>query len=329
MTGAEFSGVDIDLLADYVGGALDGTPDEAVVAALITEDAAWRDAYAVLTGGAGTVTEQLQALGSVAEPMPADVVARLDAALLDAAGHEDVRSSALIDDVSGGATVGPAVMEPGTDGAAPARHLVAVPSGSRSKRARSLRWAAPVGIAAGVLAFAGFGLQQQFVGGASEDTAATAGSAAELPAPLAAGSEEGALREGSALTESGTDYRRDTLAQAGRRRVSVPPPQLGEGQAGDFRKSLPSSGQMPAASASALDRLRAQDALRACIEAIAAEQGAGVITPQSIDFARFDGAPAVIVEFTTTAGGSWVWASGPACGMSGVGADKLASVKVG
>ena len=28
MTGAEFSGVDIDLLADYIGGALEGTPDE-------------------------------------------------------------------------------------------------------------------------------------------------------------------------------------------------------------------------------------------------------------------------------------------------------------
>jgi hypothetical protein len=37
----------------------------------------------------------------------------------------------------------------------------------------------------------------------------------------------------------------------------------------------------------------------------------------------------VIVEFTTTDGGSWVWASGPACGTPGVGADKLASVKVG
>jgi len=168
VTGAEFSGVDIDLLADYVGGALDGTPDEAVVAALITEDAAWRDAHALLSDGVAAVTGQLHALGSVAEPMPVDVIARFDAALLTATDAPEIA------DPSGGATVAPAVMEPGTDGAAPARHLVAVPSGSRGKRARLLRWAAPVGIAAGVLAFVGFGFQQQFADGGSEDSASTA-----------------------------------------------------------------------------------------------------------------------------------------------------------
>jgi hypothetical protein len=307
VTGAEFSGVDLDLLADYVGGALDGTPDEAVVTALITEDAAWRDAHALLSGGVAAVTGQLQALGRAVEPMPADVFARLDAALHDAA------------ELSGGAPAGPAVMEPGTDGAAPERHLVAVPSGSRSKRARRLRWAAPVGIAAGVLAFVGFGFQQQFAGGGSEDTA-TAGSAAEQAMPQAAGAQ--ALP----LTASGTDYRRRTLEQAGGDQTMLAPPEL-HGESGGFRKALPSPGQAPGSSG--LDRLRVQEALRACLDAIAAEQGAGAISPQLIDFARFDGAPAVIVEFTTTAGGTWVWAVGPACGAPGSGAAKLASVKVG
>jgi hypothetical protein len=77
-----------------------------------------------------------------------------------------------------------------------------------------------------------------------------------------------------------------------------------------------------------LDRLRVQEALRACIEAISEQHGAGEIVPQTVDFARFDGAPAVVVEFAA-ADGSWVWASGPACGTSGVGAAKLAAVKVG
>jgi hypothetical protein len=322
VTGAEFSGVDIDLLADYVGGALDGTPDEAVVAALITEDTAWREAHALLTAGAATVTGQLQALGSAPEPMPAEVLARLDAALLEAA----------IRPPSDDATIGPAVMEPGTDGAAPARHLVAVPSGSRGRRARRLRWAAPVGIAAGVLAFVGFAFQQQFAGGASEDratagSAATAGAAAERALPQIAAGEELALPGGSVpLSESGTAYRRQNLQQAAGALPFVAPPELGEQQSDDFPKAAPSAEQAPASS-SALNRLRVQAALRACLDAIAAEQGAGEITPRLIDFAEFDGAPALIVEFTTTAGGSWVWAAGPECGAAG--ADKLASVKVG
>jgi len=114
VTGADFSGVDIDLLADYVGGALDGTPDETAVSTLIAEDAAWRDAYARLTEGVTAVTGELQRLGSVAEPMPVDVIARLDAALVDAA-----------DDRESGVTAGPAAMEPGTDGAAPGCELTA------------------------------------------------------------------------------------------------------------------------------------------------------------------------------------------------------------
>ena len=386
MTGAEFSEVDIDLLADYVGGALDGTPDEAVVAALITEDAAWRDAHARLSAGVATVTGQLQALGSVAEPMPADIFARLDLALLGATsaertagtanatnaetistanatsaekaiiaeratgaaraagdeaatGNESTATdqevagrasragqTASIEGVSSGAAVGPAAMEPGSDGAAPARHLVAVPSGSRSKRARRLRWAAPVGIAAGVLAFVGFGFQHQFAGGGSEDTQSSAGSAAEAPAaPHAAAGSELGLPEGSArIVESGTDYRLATLGQSVKRARAAPdlPPE----QLATMSKSAPSPGGLDAVDP--LNRLRVQEALRACIQAIAELHGAGEIVPQTIDFARFDGAPAMVVEFTA-ADGSWVWASGPACGTTGVGAAKLGAVQVG
>ena len=50
MTGAEFSEVDIDLLADYVGGALDGTPDEAVVTAARESLDAARSGTAVPAG---------------------------------------------------------------------------------------------------------------------------------------------------------------------------------------------------------------------------------------------------------------------------------------
>lgn len=314
MTGPEFSGVDIDLLADYVGGALDGTPDETAVAALIADDPAWQEAYTELAGGVAVVTGHLQQWGAVAEPMPADVVARLDAALL------------IADDASG-ATVGADAMEPGSDGAAPVRHLVAVPSsGSGSKRARRLRWAAPIGIAAGVLAFAGFGLQQQFADSSSDTATSSAGGSADQAAPQAAGAAELSLPSGPVpLSESGTDYRRGTLVQAARERTMLAP-QLDQEPSGS-RKAVPSAGMISAGDP-ALDRLRAQDALQKCIDAIAASHGAGEITAQTIDFARYDGSPAVVVTFLA-AGESWVWASGPACGTQGVGADKLASVKVG
>jgi len=313
VSGADFGGVDIDLLADYVGGALDGTPDETVVSTLIAEDAAWRDAYARLTESVASVTDALRALGSDAAPMPADVFARLDAALMDAAGDRE-----------SGSTAGPAVMEPGTDGAAPARHLVAVPSGSRSKRARRLRWAAPAGIAAGVLAFVGFALQQQLAGAGSEDSAATADAGEAAPAAGPALSLPG----GSVpLTESGRDYRQDTLAQVAAGNSVLAQPQLDQEPTDRYRKPVPSAGKISMPDP-ALDRLRMQEALRACIEAIAAQHGTGEVTTQAVDFARFDGAPAVIVRFTA-AGKPWVWASGPACGTSGVGADKLGAVQVG
>jgi hypothetical protein len=74
--------------------------------------------------------------------------------------------------------------------------------------------------------------------------------------------------------------------------------------------------------------LRAQEALLACIDAISAGNGAGPVTAQTVDYARFDGAPAVVVQFTA-GNGNWVWAVGPECGARGGDADKLGVVKVG
>ncbi|MET8152345.1 hypothetical protein ACIBSW_36495 [Actinoplanes sp. NPDC049668] len=351
MTGAEFSGVDVDLLADYVGGALDGTPDEAVVAALIAEDPSWRDAYALLHDGVAAVGTELRALGSAPEPMPADIVARLDAALLEAStarsslpdagtgsadsaqdsGHESA-------DGPGGAQViaiGTARDRPagrGTDagdGAAPDQRPVAVPFDARRRWTRRLRGAAGVGIAAGVLAFAGFGAQQLAVSTDSQ-TAQSAGSAADRAADL--GAPQSAAEQAVPgvppvpFTESGRDYRQATLGQAGVAQLDAP-------FASDTDKvgGARSSGSTTAAkseTAGALSRLQGRAALLACLDAIADQSGLAPITAQTIDFARYDGAPAVIIQFIAP-GGSWVWAVGPGCGARGVGADKLGSVQVG
>jgi hypothetical protein len=177
-----------------------------------------------------------------------------------------------------------------------------------------------------VLAF-GFMIQQQLPGdSASSDSAA--GSAAEQPAsaPRAAAGQELSLPTGSVpINETGTDYRRATLGQANRALVA---PDLPEQEGSDQLKTGPSAGAGSASTGDPFSQLRVQEVLQACIRAIAAQHGVGEITPQAVDFARYNGAPAVIVEFTA-AGRSWVWAAGPACGTPGVGADTLAAVQVG
>ncbi|MEU4214766.1 hypothetical protein [Actinoplanes sp. NPDC026623] len=330
MTGAEFSGVDVDLLADYVGGALDGTPDEAVVAALIADDPAWRDAHALLDGGVATVTAGLRALGAAPESMPADIVARLDAALSEASAAPDSPLETPADVIPIGEARGrspgraPAAatpMRPGGDGTAPEVRPVGVPSDARRSWTRRLRVAAPIGVAAGVLAFLGFSVQQ--FGGAADSETSSAGIAADQ-APRSAPDLELALPDGSApITDSGIDYSRATLSQAGARAMAAPI--VPDKKNGSSRNSL---GATSAKTADELNGLRVHEALLACIDAIAGESGLAPITAQSVEFARYDGAPAVAVQFTAP-GGSWVWAVGPRCGTPGVGADKLASVQVG
>ena len=445
MTGAEFSEVDFDLLADYVGGALDGTPDEAVVTALIEGHPTWRAAYHRLTGGVAAVTAGLQSWGAEPEPMPADVLARLDSAfgfaapgtastadsavgsvssgasspgaspaaaslsadvsagagasphasdsfaatdasLTDAssagaavagaspagtpvagaasagapvAGTSSVGSGSGVSGSVGddsdvdveagagaglgagssgpvGATAGRDRMEPGSDGAAPARHLVAVPDdGERPatarKRTRRLKWAAPIGIAAGVLAFVGVGIQQ--LGTESSDQATSAaGSAADQGAPEAAGTL--ALPAGPAqVGASGVDYDQGSLREVAAQAVAAASgakdraPQSAESGGVQSRASTPGPGVM-ADPGDPLARLVPQEALLACIDAIAQANGAGPVTAEVVDYARFQGAPALVVQFTAT-NGTWVWAAGADCGLTGSGADRLGVVKVG
>jgi hypothetical protein len=359
VTGAEFSGVDIDLLADYVGGALDGTPDKARVADLIVDDPAWRDAHALLAGGVATVGLQLSTFGAVPEPMPADVFARLDAALTAASAptvstddhidltavsasavtnddHVDLAQpsrpaqsaaagdgagSLVVDGVSG-AAVGGTEMRTGSDAVAPVRRLDAVRD---RRRGRQLRWAAPIGIAAGLLAFVGFGVQQARNNSSQDAGSSSAESAPQAAAPNAA--SDLALPTlpgpGTHVLASGLDYQRATLSQVGAQPAAG---RSAETEAFSSRKNAP-MGALDE-DADALSRLRVQQALLKCIDAITTENGAGAITAQTVDFAHFAGTPAVIVQFTA-GNGTWVWAAGAECGRPAAGADKLAAVKVG
>jgi hypothetical protein len=293
VTGNQFSEVDLDLLADYVGGALDGTPEHVTVTDLVAHDPVWRSAHERLTAGMTAVGAQLSALGAASEPMPADLAERLEEAFRAAT------PAPRLEPIRGGGAAGQ--------------------TSARSSR-RRWRWAMPVAAAAAVLAVAGIGLD--YLAGHSTTTdnrssSAAGGLAEGQEAPMAASGAVSA-QSGADIRSTGTDYDAATLAgdapttldRAPGKNATVAPAPAGDTAAGP------------------LARLRAPDARLGCLNAIAAANGAGPITVQTVDYARFRGKPALVVRFSA-ANGTWAWASGPACGTPGAGAATLASVPVG
>jgi hypothetical protein len=317
VTGAEFSEVDIDLLADYVGGALDGTPEQAVVAALIADDPAWRVAFDELSGGMAAVRAQLHSYGAVLEPMPADVAERLDAALASAVADPAPILASLA------APSTPRTVMSG-DGGASVRPLRGVPNhGSRRRRAR---WAVPLAAAAGLLAFVGFGLDYVTGPGSSDQSAKSAAAGGGEVFAQSGSAESDASRTGPEIIHSGIDYQAGSLgamhpmAAAG---ASSTPRQFVPGPTDEADKA-----EAPLAPGSPLVRLEDRSALHQCLDAIAQADASGGFSADTVDYASYEGLPAVVVRFTA-ADGSWVWASGAGCGTPGVGAGKLAAVKVG
>jgi len=314
VTAADFTGVDIDLLADYVGGALEGTPDEARVAALIVDDPAWRDAHALLSDGMAEVGDALGAWGAEPEPMPAEITARLEAAIAELAEP----APAAVPAAGRHLTV---VRETGVD-----RETARRPS----PRRRRLRWGAPIAAAAAVVAFAGVGFNY-LAGASSTDNASSSAAGTGLTAQAAEGS---ASLSAGKIISSGTDYDAGSLAVGPSEPLQAPAPSAPTPR-------VASSDQVSAAEATPdgtakadtglvdpLARLRPREALQVCLDEIAAKNGAGPITVQTVDYARFSGEPALVVRFTA-ANGAWVWASSPDCGLPGVGASTRDSVRVG
>jgi hypothetical protein len=311
VTAAEFGGVDVDLLADYIGGALAGTPDEAVVANLVADDPAWRDAHAELSAGMAAVGAELGRFEP--EPMPADLAARLDALL----------TSPIADPAPiAGELAAPPVPHlsavRGADAVDDGAHRVRDEKrhGRQAHAARRLRWATPIAIAAGVVAFVGFGLDYLAGQNRATDSATSAGagladsSGQEKAAPRAPG--------GMQIMHTGSDYTEETLAIAGAQALAAPD----GGSAGVKPKPNRDNAQEPE-----LNRLQAPDALQKCLDAIGRENGFGPISPTTVDYARYDGSPAIVVRFTA-GNGSWAWASGPSCGTSSGGADTLGKAPV-
>jgi hypothetical protein len=70
---------DLDTLADYVEGLLDGTPEADAVAERIAADPTWADAYRQLTAATPQVTAELAELAH--PPLPPAIAARLESAM--------------------------------------------------------------------------------------------------------------------------------------------------------------------------------------------------------------------------------------------------------
>jgi hypothetical protein len=271
--------VEWDRLADFAAGLLDGTPDADEVGRLVVNDPAWAGAHAQLTEADALVRADLTAMGETAVAVPADVVARLDAAL----SREE-----------------PAV-----------RRTTVV---SLDARRRRKRWAAVAAVAAGVVALGAFGipaLRSALDGGGVNATYdnSTGGGAAAAPAPAGEGTSAGDLAgsplapDGVALAASGTNYAADTLPGLVRQR-SAKEALGGAGATKDLSAAVPPE----------LSRLTDPGARQVCLNAVTTAYG-GRAT--SVDYARFEGSPALVIVLVDAAGTPrQAVVTGPACGIS-------------
>ncbi|MFY1625834.1 hypothetical protein ACN261_09140 [Micromonospora sp. WMMD723] len=334
MTGREFREVDHDLLADYVGGALDGTPEQTVVARLMAEDPAWAEAYAALTPAVARVHDALAGWGAAAPEMPLAVVERLTAVLAGAgpaadppADDDATTRRAAPGDVRPVRAAGPVPTQPGgrrTPGGRPDEGR-ADPSGP-GRRRRWARLAGPVTLAAASLAAVGFGVAH-LVDGTTDRDGATS-----MAGPAQERADRG-FRFSGETRRSGVDWSPSTLrgtTEAPLVQTATPPglpPGDGPGVTTQISPGAPESKRL--AAPAGLDRLTGRAALDACLADIAAEHNRGPIAIEVVDYATFNGLPAVVVRFTDPSGGRWAWASGAECGVPGSGADTRYQSRVG
>ncbi|WP_326550705.1 hypothetical protein [Micromonospora sp. NBC_01813] len=326
MTADQFEEVDRDLLADYVGGALDGTLEQVMVRRLIAERPTWRAAHDELVDASQLVRGMLAEWGSGVEPIPQGVADRINAALaaeppagvLTGADTSPLRTSAGKSSPSSVPNASPTPTPTPTPLAA-----------ARARRAgrRWQRFAAPIAVAAAAAAFAGFGLSHLLGGEVATDSSTTAGGAPESdtgPQTAEGDGPANTMMEPSPprVTFSGTDYRRATIAAAAADRTGT-----------DFGQPAPGDDTVlqepPSSVAEPLRRLAEPAALADCLAAVTSAHGNGVLGVGLVDFAAFEGAAAVIMTFTDSSGASWVWVSGPDCGTPSAGADTRYSTQVG
>jgi hypothetical protein len=298
-------GVDLDRLADYIGGALDGTPTEAAVAHLVATDPQWTRAHAALVTADAFVRADLAHLAGEPEPMPDDVVARLSAAL---------------------------AAEPPSD----SRPQLSVLPGGRAARTpppARRRWRTAIGVAAAmvVLGLGVMNLAPRLTGSrAADESHSSAGRSVTAPTPSPSGTDAASTYAAADVNASGSDYNADTLATLGSTSISERggnPPKSNSGPNVLDAPSQPSA--LPIRVPDALRPLTEPNARAACLKAIVAQYGG---TATLLDYARYQGSPALIVLLEGARGATGrkrVVAVGPRCGAGGAVTDQRYSAPVG
>ncbi len=291
-------GVDLDLLADYAAGALEASAEERA-SALVASDPRWADALHSLRAADALVRADLARLADTPQPLPADIATRLDLALRRAGTDRIERDHAdLSDDL------------PGVPGDHPESAGTTERAGLVDLRAarlrRRFRIAAVASVAAGLLALAvpaGYlVLGQNGAADSEADMAATeghpdAGAPEAVPSDTQGRDGPAALGDRTVpMVASGLDYRRDTIS-------AVP------GQRAETARTAPQNAPRE------LSRLLAIPALDDCLTAIRTSYP-GTVT--IVDYARFEGAPALLVAVTEGTGSTRVVVTGPDCGRSGI-----------
>jgi hypothetical protein len=290
--------VDLDRLADYAAGVLDpAAADE--VAHLVRTDDGWARALTALVAADEAIRGDLRAAAVEPGPMPADVADRISVALSDERARHRGAS-------------------------APVVSLAA----ARAKRRR--RWTTSVAAAAAslVLVLCGVTIYQYGLPGTSAESTAGGGLPQQPeadrggPAP-AMGPTRGEFAP--LVVATGFDYGDGDLRQL----LQKPPPAAVPNYATDGSQDLPDAltsapavpREVREAAPLTLTRLTDPTSLATCLAAIRADHP-GV--PILLDYARYDGRPALIVSIRNGATTTIV-AVGGDCGIAG--SHQLAAVR--
>jgi hypothetical protein len=341
--------VDLDRLADFLSGALDGTPEADAVRRLLATDARWSRAYAALVDADAAVRADLSAYATHSPPLPPDVADRLDAALRAAsqdahapvtarhadgphtgARHADLpqadrsHTAPQSDRPPGRARDAehrPGLRRPGGTGGSGTSSGTASGTASSARR----RWRIALSAAAVVAAVAlGAGVLLPQL---TRHTAGTGTAGNEKAAPAAADSaQQGQLSGSVPVLASGTDYRRDTLGTLISRTPFAAP---GAGRSAASVPEGPHAADAAGAVPDELTQLTGAAARAACLDAITRQYGGTVAV---VDYARYEGLPALVVVLTGTrvaADRRWVVVVGPTCGHNGAIGDERFSGPLG
>jgi hypothetical protein len=287
-------GVDIELLADYVGGALEGNQERAI-ADLIATVPSWGRAYRALVTADVAIRDALAT--APPEPIPADVAARLDAAF------------AVPRHVVAG-RIDPAESPPGRPRTATAprtRHSATGPGRSARRR----RLLPVVGTLVAVLFVVAVG-GRYLLSSANRSSSNSAGAPASVEDQNANPGSGGVTAEQPAKS-SGLDYTPGTLPPLG-----APVPRSAHDSFAPSPNTSTKGLNGQSAPPPALDRFSAPGALVTCLNAITTEVPARVGTrAQLYDLSRFQGQPAVIVVYVLDGLVSSVLVAGADCGVGG------------